>query len=149
MLYDSIEHVQRLHPFMIEAYCILLDHIHFIWRLPVGDANYSMRIGQIKRRFSKQYAKKYEMLIGKNISQEKRRELPIWQRRFWEHLVRDEEDLNQHIDYIHYNPVKHGLVARAREWEDSSFHTYAQKGYYDLDWGEGSQITETKHQFGE
>ena len=115
----------------------------------MDDANYSMRIGQIKRRFSKQYAKKYGMLIGKSFSQEKRRELPIWQRRFWEHLIRDEEDLNRHIDYIHYNPVKHALVSRVQEWEDTSFHAYVQKGFYDPDWGEGFQINETKHQLGE
>ncbi len=67
-------------------------------------------------------------------------EQPIWQRRFWEHQIRDEVDFNNHLNYIHYNPVKHGLVAAPRDWEYSSFHRYVQHGYYSRDWGENVKI---------
>jgi len=89
------------------------------------------------------------MPVDRRKSQEKRRELPIWQRRFWEHLIHDEEDLHQHIDYIHFNPVKHGLVNGVQEWKDSSFHTYVQEGYYDPNWGEGFQTNKIENQYGE
>ncbi len=149
ILHETIEHVKNRYPFAMIAFCVLPDHIHFIWRLPVGDADYSMRIGQIKSQFSKKYHSFNNNAYKRTKSREKRRELTLWQRRFWEHLIRDEDDLNSHIDYIHYNPVKHGLVSRVREWEESSFHAYVEAGYYDLNWGEGYQVDEKDYQFGE
>jgi putative transposase len=149
LLHESIEHVICLHPFKIVAFVFLPDHLHFIWRLPEGDANYSTRISQIKRRFSKQYIAIFGAQLKKSASQDKRRELTIWQRRFWEHWICDEEDLNQHIDYIHYNPVKHGLVDRVCEWKVSSFHDYVKAGFYDSSWGQGFHVDEKKYTFGE
>ena len=149
LLTKSIDRIKTYHPFNIETYCILPDHIHIIWSLPEDDHNYSMRIGQIKRRFSKLYAERFDLSIETNESRQKRQELPIWQRRFWEHWIRDENDLNRHIDYIHYNPVKHGLVSRVKEWKYSSFLEFVDLGYYELNWGENYKIYHEKYQFGE
>jgi putative transposase len=149
LLTESVDRIKSYHPFTIVAYCILPDHIHFIWSLPEDDNNYSMRIGQIKRCFSKQYAKSFDLSIESNESHQKRKEFAIWQRRFWEHWIRDENDLNRHIDYIHYNPVKHGLVSSVQDWKYSSFHEFVEMGYYNLEWGEDTQIDQEKYQFGE
>ena len=149
LLTDSINRIKTYHPFIIEAYCILPDHIHFIWTLPEDDNNYSMRISQIKRRFTNEYSKRFEISIEKNESRQKRKESTIWQRRFWEHWIRDENDLNRHIDYIHYNPVKHGLVNSVKEWKHSSFFDFVEMGYYDPDWGENYENDQEKYRFGE
>ena len=145
----SIDHVKSYRPFFLEAYCILPDHIHFILSLPEKDNNFSVRISQIKRRFSKQYVKNVGIVYPGNESLQNRRELPIWQRRFWEHLIRDENDLERHIDYIHYNPVKHGLVNRVQDWKYSSFLDFVERGYYDLSWGEDNLIDKEENCFGE
>jgi putative transposase len=137
LLLDSIEHVRKYHPFTMEAYCILPDHGHFLWRMPEDDDNYSMRIAEIKKRFSKCYLKAVIEKQTVNPSQIKRGESGLWQRRFWEHYIRDENDLNRHIDYIHYNPVKHGLVKRVKDWPSSSFSDYVQMGIYEINWGRG------------
>jgi putative transposase len=149
ILHAAIDHVQKYHPFTILAYCVVPNHIHFLWELPENDADYSMRISQIKRRFSIRYSEKIIDPIPKSTSQKKRRELTIWQRRFYEHFIRDEEDLNRHIDYIHYNPVHHGYVASVCDWADSSFYDYVNQGYYDLLWGNEYDIDEKRYQFGE
>ena len=149
MFLDAIYHVRTYHPFDLEAYCILPDHIHLICRFPEDDPDYSMRIGLIKRRYSKQHIYRFGSHFPKNKSYEKRQEVGIWQRRFWEHWIRDEEDLNRHIDYIHFNPVKHGLVNQACDWEHSSFINYVQNGYYDLKWGGNYYVDEKKFRFGE
>lgn len=148
LLHDSISHIQKYHPFNMIAFCLLPDHVHFIWQLPENDNNYSVRISQIKRRFSKHLMAKNEIALPQAKSRESRRELPIWQRRFWEHYLRDVDDLNQHIDYVHYNPVKHGLVNRVRDWENSSFFDYVQIGVYDLDWGENCPVANKSLQHG-
>jgi len=103
--------------------------------LPDGDTNYSIRWKEIKRLFSRKYGGSVAVPNGKNASREKRGETTIWQRRFWEHTIRDEKDMEQHLNYIHYNPVKHGYVDSVRNWEWSSFHRYVLMGYYDIDWG--------------
>jgi len=146
---DSLDHIQKYHPFIVIAYCILPDHVHFIWQMPENDANYSMRISQIKRRFSMRYILQFGTNFPKTESRQKRREVMVWQRRFWEHYIRDEEDLNKHIDYIHYNPVKHGVVDVVRDWNASSFHDYVRQGYYELDWGEEYEDEVKPYQFGD
>ena len=146
---ECVQYVQQYHPFTTEEYCILPDHIHMLWRLPEDVYDYSMRIGQIKRRFSQQTTAKFGKPNSIGESRKKRRELTIWQRRFWEHLIRGEDDLNRHIDYIHYNPVKHGWVKKVRDWESSSFHDYVRNGYYDPDWGDVYDIDEKRYNFGE
>jgi putative transposase len=112
------------------------DHLHTIWTLPKGDKDYGKRVGLIKANFSKQAKVWFHNESLMNPSRRDRRETTIWQRRFWEHTIRDEEDLARHFDYIHYNPVKHGLVPRVREWPYSSFHRLVRRKIYPIDWGE-------------
>jgi putative transposase len=128
--------VKRRFPFTIDAVCLLPDHIHCIWILPEDDANYSVRWKEIKRLFTKAYLEQVGPGEARNPSRLSRGEAAVWQRRFWEHTIRDAEDLNRHRDYIHYNPVKHGLVPSVADWIWSSFHRYVKIGYYPSGWGE-------------
>jgi putative transposase len=128
--------VRERFPFGIDAVCLLPEHIHCIWTLPEGDANYSLRWKEIKRLFTKGYLEQIGSGEFRNESRLSRGEAAVWQRRFWEHTIQDEGDLNRHRDYIHYNPVKHGLVHSVVEWPWSSFHKYVRLGYYDTGWGE-------------
>jgi putative transposase len=137
LFYEVQENVRAKHPFVTVAFNLLLEHYHCLWRLPEGDSNYSMRLSEIKRQFSHRYLREIEPILEKSASRVKREEISLWQRRFWEHTIRDEVDLYNLIDYIHYNPVKHGLVGCVREWEDSSFHEYVKQGLYEIEWGEG------------
>jgi putative transposase len=135
-LREAISEVRQQHPFIIDAWVLLPDHLHTIWTLPENDADYPKRWGLIKREFS-QKARSFlheDQLMGQ--SKEKHRECAIWQRRFWEHQVRNEEDLNRHLDYIHYNPVKHGLVVNVADWPYSTFHRFVKQGLYPDNWGE-------------
>ncbi|MHC1725049.1 MAG: transposase [Syntrophobacteraceae bacterium] len=118
-------------PFVNVALVILPEHLHAIWRLPNGDSDYSQRRRRIKAGFS------HALPLGErvNSSCKMKGERGVWQRRFWEHTIRDEDDLKNHLDYIHYNPVKHGLVQRVSEWPHSTFHHYVQRGIYTVDWG--------------
>jgi putative transposase len=149
MFLDAVDYVKKYHPFQLIAYCILPDHVHLICQIPEDDDNYSIRISLIKRRFSKQYISHYGSQPQKNVSYEKRQETGIWQRRFWEHSIRDDEDLNRHFDYVHFNPVKHGLVEKVCDWEHSSFHEFVENGHYGLSWGESYKVDEKKYHFGE
>ena len=148
-LYAAIRQTNQHHPFDEIAYCILPDHIHLIWQLPENDSNYSTRVSVMKRHFSKKYVEEFGLPIPRDASRSKHREVTLWQRRFWEHYIRDEEDLHHHIDYVHYNPVKHGWVNRVRDWVDSSFHKFVITGNYDLDWGDNYTVVDQQHQFGE
>lgn len=123
----------EMFPFKIDAFVILPDHLHSIWTLTDGESNYSMRWQLIKGNFSWLYSG----FKSKDISESmiRKSEKGIWQRRFWEHLIKDDKDFNRHCDYIHYNPVKHGLVSSPIEWEHSSFEDYVQKGMYSVNWG--------------
>ncbi|GAA5186395.1 REP-associated tyrosine transposase [Ferrimonas gelatinilytica] len=126
----SFARVQTAHPFFIEAIVILPDHLHCIWSLPEGDSNYSQRWNLIKGDFSRQVAQTEAI----NTSRKSRRERGIWQRRFWEHQIRNPDDHQAHCDYIHFNPVKHGYVARPVDWPYSSIHREIQRGTLDTDW---------------
>ena len=128
LLRSAWENVRERFPFTIDAVCLLPDHIHCIWVLPDGDANYSIRWKEIKRLFTRSYLDQVGPGEIRNASRLSRGEAAIWQRRFWEHTIRDEEDLNRHRDTIHYNPVKHGLVKRVSAWRWSSFHRYVRIG---------------------
>jgi len=114
------------YPFEIEAIVVLPDHLHTIWRLPEGDANFSKRWMVIKRKFS-------AGLPPHTVShsKSKKREKGVWQRRFWEHCIRNENDWRRHVDYIHFNPVKHGYVSEPQEWLYSSFNQAVRKGWYE------------------
>ena len=124
------------YPFTMDAICLLPDHLHCIWTLPENDKNYSLRWSFIKSFFTHRYDGTAMIPTGLNKSREKRREGRVWQRRFWEHVIHDELDLERHFDYIHYNPVKHGLVQRVEDWEWSSFHRYVKLGWYPMKWND-------------
>ena len=129
-LRQSFRKVKDSHPFHIEAIVILPDHLHCIWTLPPGDADYKTRWALIKAGFSRAIPPGER----RSASRVKRGERGIWQRRYWEHLLRDELDFERHVDYIHWNPVKHGRVERVRDWPYSSFHTHVCRGVYSVDW---------------
>lgn len=131
----AVATVRRRHPFSIDAFVVLPDHLHAVWTLPPGDADFAMRWGLVKATFSKQIPPGE----GRSESRAKRGERGLWQRRFWEHLIRDEEDLARHVDYVHFNPVKHGHVARAIEWPYSSLRAYVRRGWATEDWGGGGR----------
>ncbi|VAV82472.1 hypothetical protein MNBD_DELTA01-233 [hydrothermal vent metagenome] len=129
-----VKEVQLRYSFEIKAMVIMPDHIHAIWELPSGDFNYSMRWGLIKKEFTKRITTVVSQSpITKSRSG--RREGSIWQRRFWEHTIRDDKDYEAHVDYIHYNPVKHGLVNDPKDWVNSTFRRYLDDGIYQDGWG--------------
>ena len=134
----SIKQVQQQYPFEIIAWVQLPDHLHCIWRMPTNDANYSMRWSQIKRLTTQACPQYYLPLNELSYSKVKRNERGIWQRRFYEHQIKDEVDFIKHMDYLHFNPVKHGLVGKVSEWPYSSFHRYVKQGLYMEDWGNNS-----------
>lgn len=135
-----VKHIDRLreafrygmakYPFVIDGIVVLLDHLHTIWHLPDGDDNFSIRWMVIKRKFSTGFPAN-----TLNRSKQRKREKGIWQRRFWEHAIRNEEDWHRHMDYIHYNPVKHGYCSLPSEWPYSSLHRLVQAGLYAAEWG--------------
>ena len=135
ILHDAWLDVQRRFPFRTVAVCLLPEHLHCIWSLPEGDADYPVRWKEIKRLFTKGYLARVGPGEERNESRVMKGEAAIWQRRYWEHMIRDEEDFRRHEDYIHYNPVKHGLVERVADWPWSSFHRYVRMGYYEQNWG--------------
>ena len=136
LLHSAWMDVHTRFSFTTIAVCLLPDHLHCIWSLPAGDADYSVRWKEIKRLFTKSYLSQIGPGKTRNASRLKRGEAAIWQRRFWEHTLRDQDDLHRHMDYIHYNPVKHGLAERVVDWPWSSFHRYVKQGYYEIGWGE-------------
>ena len=119
------------HPFIIEAMVVLPEHLHAIWTLPSDDRDYATRWRLIKTAFSREMAK------GERLTNSRRDkgERGIWQRRYWEHTLRDEQDFSCHVEYIHLNPVKHGHVKTVAEWPHSSFHQFVRQGKYPADWG--------------
>ncbi|MFZ6772742.1 REP-associated tyrosine transposase [Undibacterium sp. SXout7W] len=130
----AIQKTRLTHPFKIDAWVLLPDHLHCIWTLPEGDADFSVRWSMIKRLVSQACADEFSM-DDVSASRTQRKESGIWQRRFWEHQIRDDHDFARHVDYIHWNPVKHGLVARAVDWPYSTFHRYVVQEMLPPDWG--------------
>ena len=139
LLRNAFRYVMQRHPFKIDAFVLLPDHLHCIWTLPQGNNNFSTRWRLVKSYFSRHCESQYQENIS--ASREKRGERAIWQHRFWEHVIRDEDDFINHVQYIHYNPVKHGLVKAPKDWEYSSFHRYVQVGIHEEMWGAGVQIS--------
>ena len=123
--------VRKAHPSALLAMVVLPEHLHTIWRLPAGDANFALRWALIKGGFSRSLPRN-EVI---SVSRQGKRERGIWQRRYWEHQIRDEIDLERHIDYIHYNPVKHGWVKQPTDWPHSTLHAYIERGIVAADWG--------------
>ena len=135
-LREAITEVRQKQDFEVVAWCLLPDHLHCIWKLPVGDKDFSGRWAGIKSRFTRKYLAGGGVELEQTASRRNRRERGVWQRRFWEHQIRDEDDLQVHINYIHYNPVKHELVTKVEDWPFSTYHRYVKGGrYQDEDWG--------------
>ncbi|MNP17726.1 Transposase IS200 like protein [compost metagenome] len=127
--------VKATHPFEIRAMVVLPEHIHAIWTLPEGDEDFSTRWSLIKSGFSRHLPRTETI----SHSRHTKRERGIWQRRYWEHRIRDEEDLQQHVDYIHFNPVKHGHASSATDWPYSSIHRYIRMGLLPENWGNNEE----------
>jgi putative transposase len=136
----AIENLCVVRPFSIDAWVLMPDHLHCIWTLPDGDRDFSTRWSLIKRSVSRFAAHVALDPSARNASARKHRESTIWQRRFWEHQIRDELDFARHLDYIHFNPVKHGYVERVVDWPYSTFHRYVRDGVYAKDWGGGKDV---------
>jgi putative transposase len=131
LLRDAYAFVQRGHPLETVAICILPDHLHAVWTLPDDDADFPTRWSLIKARFSRGLP----AALSRSPSKIAKRDKGIWQRRYWEHAIRDDTDLERHVDYIHFNPVKHQLVSRVCDWPYSSFHRFVARGVLAPDWG--------------
>lgn len=130
-LREVIRRVRKDHPFVIDAAVVLPEHLHMIWTLPADDADFSTRWSLIKAGLSRRIPPEE----FRSVSRVSRGERGIWQRRFYEHLLRDEDDFAAHVDYIHYNPVKHGHVERPVDWPYSSIHRYIRDRVLPPDWG--------------
>ena len=141
VLRQSVAGVLQQMPFHIDAWVVLPDHMHAIWTLPPGDHDFSTRWGLIKAGFSRNSGLAHASTL--------RRDSGLWQPRFWEHRIRDTPDFNAHMDYVHYNPVKHGHVARVNDWPYSSFHRAVGEGLYPVDWGSDEPRLAESHHFGE
>jgi putative transposase len=130
LLRSAFRYTRLRHPFTIEAVVVLPDHLHAIWTLPEGDADFALRWRLIKTVFSRALPR------GELLSKSRagKGERSIWQRRYWEHTLRDEGDFSRHVDYIHFNPVKHGHVAQVQDWPYSSFHRFVRLGIFPEDW---------------
>ncbi len=135
ILRNAFRAVRATRSFEIDAIVILPDHLHCIWTLPADDADFSTRWRLIKTRFTKHCDR---TLLSPPTTVNKNKKQPlIWQNRYWEHLLRDPRDFESHVDYIHYNPCKHGLVEKPSDWLYSSFHRFVERGVLDKDWGCG------------
>ena len=139
-LREAIARVRATKPFRVDAWVLLPDHLHCLWTLPPGDADFSSRWSAIKRLTSQAAAGS----AGTESAQS-----GLWQERFWEHVVRDDPDFARHADYIHWNPVRHGHAARAADWPYSTFRRYCELGVYPDDWGGGNARAASGAAFGE
>ena len=141
-LRSSVSHARALYPYKIDAWVVLPQHLHAVWTLPEGDADFSTRWTLIKRGFSARIAKGE----SRSASRIAKGERGIWQRRFWEYTIRNEADFTRHVNYVHFNPVQHGLVGNACDWPLSSFRRALAAGNYPADWQGGD---EARGEFGE
>ena len=142
LLSSAIRSVQDQWPWEMAAIVVLPDHLHMLWRMPADDTDYSRRIALLKRRFTKAYLASGGQEAPVAPGQARHRLRGVWQRRFWEHTIRDARDFRVHLDYIHLNPVKHGLAERPGDWQWSSFARYVEMGSYEPDWCGRSDLPE-------
>jgi putative transposase len=131
----------REHPIELDAMVVLPDHLHAVWTLPPGDADFPLRWRKLKARFTRAVGGEYR----RSASKIAKGDIGLWQRRYWEHMIRDGADYARHVEYCWFNPVKHGLVARVRDWPHSSFHRDVRRGVVAMDWA--GEVTEGE--FGE
>jgi len=130
----AINKIRCQRPFEPVAFVLLPDHFHCIWKLPDNDPDFSIRLGRIKKEFTELWLAKGGEVLAVSSARKEHHERGIWQKRFWEHTIRNDEDLLRHVNYIHYNPVKHGLVNCPHQWPFSSFHQWVKEEYYKQDW---------------
>lgn len=135
ILREAVKSVRQRYPFTIHGWVVLPDHLHCVIELPANDADFATRWRLIKMGFSKALPPTER----RSSVRLKRGERGIWQRRFWEHLIRDEADFRAHMDYVHINPVKHGWVKRVSDWPHSTFHRLVKQGIYPPDWAGGGE----------
>ncbi len=138
LLREAFADVISRHPFTFDAFVLLPDRLHCMWTLPENDNDFSNRWRQIKSHFSRNCRDEFKGRV--TIGHKNKCEQAVWQRRFWEHQIRDDNDFIRHVEYIHYNPVKHGLVKAPAAWPHSTFHRYVKQGIYHSDWGAGKEI---------
>jgi putative transposase len=131
--------------FTIDAWVVLPDHLHCVWTLPSGDDDFSTRWRLIKTIFARSFAADERRSDARRRHQER----GIWQRRFWEHSIRDDSDFAAHVDYVHFNPVKHGYVAQVADWPYSTFKACVRRGFYPVDWLGPAQQTLSGNAAGE
>jgi putative transposase len=129
----TIHECRQRWPFESIAFVLLPDHLHAIWTLPTGDCGYSQRWAWLKHTFTRRWLEARCSAADSGRIWQRRR--TVWQPRFWEHTIREEKDFGNHLDYIHYNPVKHGYAVKPQDWPYSSFHRFAKLGWYEPDWG--------------
>ena len=151
-LRGAVRVVQSERPFYIDAWVLLPDHLHCVWTLPSDDSDFSTRWAMIKRYVTKSTVGCVSRTVidgaqSAPYTRAKRNEGLVWQRRFWEHTVRNQQDLKRCVDYVHWNPVKHGHVSNVTDWPFSTFHQYVRRGVYAQDWG--GSITIEERGFGE
>ncbi len=132
--HHAVAKVQGWMPFEVEAQVVMLDHVHMLWSLPEGDSDYPTRIRLLKSAFTRTWVRT-RAVPTRSASRIDKREQMVWQRRYWEHTIRDDADFQAHLDYIHINPVRHGLAAVARDWPHSMFHEWQELGVYEPWWG--------------
>ena len=130
ILRSAFRIVKEQRPFRIDAIVVLPDHLHAVMTLPPGDTDYPGRLQSIKAKFTRALVAKGSLHL-----RNERGEYRLWQRRYWEHTVHNDSDFERHVEYIHFNPVKHGLVARVVDWPHSSFHRFVRDGSLPVDWG--------------
>jgi putative transposase len=135
LLSQALKKIRAKLPFQTVAMVLLPDHLHAVWTLPAGDARYPRRWRQIKERFTVDFLDAGGREGPRSSSRIRHRERAVWQRRYWEHTVRDEDDLKRCVDYIHWNPKKHRLVQNVVDYPWSTFHRFVELGEYTIDWG--------------
>ena len=131
----AFRHCLQDFPFHADALVMLPDHIHAIWTLPADDCDYSKRWGIIKKHFTQSWLNLNGQEQQISLSKQRYRRRGVWQRRFWEHTLRDQQDYNRHFDYLHYNPIKHGCTLKLSDYPYSSFHRWVKQGVYTEQWG--------------
>ncbi len=147
-LRNAIQNTRLTHPFKIDGWVLLPDHLHCILTLPPDDADFGVRWAMIKRYVTKQCGPDLQRDDWMNDSKRRRKESTLWQRRFWEHQIHDDRDYEIHMDYLHFNPVKHGYVTSTKNWPHSTFHRYVCAGVYSENWG-GESVMAIDEGFGE
>lgn len=148
-LREGISQVRQTMPFSIEAWVLLPDHLHAIWTLPEHDDRFAARWAVIKSCVTKRCGNLFGPGENVSISRSRRKEGGVWQRRFWEHIIRDEADFHRHLDYLHWNPVKHEYVKTPMDWPYSTIHRFVAQGFYPPNWGGGGVEEYLSDNFGE